>query len=72
MGDLVPGMLRTRSMGRMLQRLGDEEQGHGVLGYILITGFFSLLVFQPELLVAVVYRISDLLSLLVLQIEAAF
>ena len=43
-----------------------------VLGYVLVTGFFSVLVIQPELLVAVVYRISDFLSLLVSQIEVIF
>ena len=65
-------MLFARSMGRILHRLGDDEQGHGVLGYVLITGFFSVLVLQPELLVAVVYRISDFLSLLVSQIDVFF
>ena len=59
-------------MGRLLRRMGSEEQGHGMIGYLLITGFFSILVFEPELLVAVVYRISDLLSLLVLQVESVF
>jgi len=72
MGNLAPGMLFAGFMGRILRRLADEEQGHGVLGYVLVTGFFSVLVIQPELLVAVVYRISDFLSLLVSQIEVIF
>jgi Flp pilus assembly pilin Flp len=65
-------MLFAGFMGRTLHRLGDDEQGHAVLGYVLVTGFFSVLVIQPELLVAVVYRISDFLSLLVSQIDVIF
>ena len=72
MGDLAPGMLFVGSMGRLRRRFGKDEQGHAVLGYVLITGFFSVLVLQPELLVAVVYRISDLLSLFVSQIGVIF
>lgn len=72
MGDLAPGMLFVGSMGLLLHQFGDDEQGHAVLGYVLITGFFSVLVLQPELLVAVVYRISDLLSLFVSQVDVIF
>ena len=72
MGDLAPGMLFVGSMGRLRRRFEEDEQGHAVLGYVLITGFFSVLVLQPELLVAVVYRISDLLSLFVSQIGVIF
>ena len=37
-----------------LDRLVHEEQGHAALGYFLVTGILSVLVFQPELAVAVV------------------
>ena len=40
--------------------------------YALVTGVFSLLVFQPELLVAAVYRPSDLLNLLLSQLDVVF
>ena len=59
-------------MGRLLQRLGSDEQGHAVVGYMLITGVFSVLIFQPELAVVLVYQIADILSLLVSQIESVF
>ena len=50
-----------------------EEDGNGVVGYIMVTGvLLSILVFQPELAVAFVYRLGDLLSLFGSQVEALF
>ena len=65
-------MLHTSSMSRLITRLVHEENGNGLLGYVLVTGFFGVLVFQPELIVAVVYRLGDLMSLFVSQLEAIF
>ena len=53
-------------------RLVDEEEGSGALGYIVVTGVLSVLVFQPELAVAAVYRLGDLLSLFGSQLGALF
>ena len=39
-------------------RLVVEEDGHGPLAYALVTGVLSVLVFRPELAVAVVYRLG--------------
>jgi len=59
-------------MGRHWSRLVEEEDGNGVLAYIFVTGVLSVLVFQPELAVAVVYRLGDLLSLFHSQVESLF
>ena len=69
---LASSMLYPRNMSRLLHRLVAEERGNGVIGYVLITGFFSVLVFQPELVVAAVYRLGDLMSLFVSQLESLF
>lgn len=53
-------------------RFVDDEDGNGVLGYVLVTGVLSVLVFQPELVAAFVYRLGDLLSLFGSQVEALF
>ena len=59
-------------MSLQLSRLVDEEDGNGILGYLLVTSVLSVLVFQPELAAAFVYRLGDLLSLLGSQLEALF
>ena len=59
-------------MGRHWLRLVEEEDGNGVLAYIFVTGVLSVLVFQPELAVAIVYRLGDLLSLFHSQVESLF
>jgi len=51
-------------------RFVDEKNGNGVLGYVLVTGVLSVLVFQPELAVAFIYRLGDLLSLFGSQVQA--
>ena len=53
-------------------RLFEEEDGHAVLGYALVTGLFSVLVFQPELAAAVVYQLADLFNLFLSQVQAVF
>ena len=40
--------------------------------YALVTGFFSVLVFQPELVAAAVYRFADLLNLFLSQLGVVF
>ena len=55
-----------------LDQLVHEEQGHAALGYFLVTGILSVLVFQPELAVAVVYRLGDLLALFASQVQSLF
>jgi hypothetical protein len=52
--------------------LFEEEDGHAVLGYALVTGLFSVLVFQPELAAAVVYQLADLFNLFLSQVQAVF
>ncbi len=69
---LVHSMLGTTTMSLQWSRLVDDEDGNGVLGYLLVTGVLSVLVFQPELAVAFVYRLGDLLSLFGSQLEALF
>ena len=59
-------------MSLQWSRFIDEEDGNGILGYVLVTGVLSVLVFQPELAVAFVYRLGDLLSLFGSQVEALF
>ena len=51
-------------MTGLLDRLVQEERGHAALGYFLVTGVLSVIVFQPEVAAAAVYRLGDLLSLL--------
>ena len=65
-------MLSTSPMSIQRSRLVDEEDGSGALDYLLVTGVLSVLVFQPELAVAFVYRLGDLLSLFGSQLEALF
>lgn len=59
-------------MSLQWSRLVDEEEGNGVLGYLFVTGVLSVLVFQPELAVAFVYRLGDLLSLFGSQLGSLF
>ena len=56
-------------MTGLLDRLVQEERGNATLAYFLVTGVLSVIVFQPELAAAVVYRLGDLLSLLGSQIR---
>jgi hypothetical protein len=57
-------------MTGLLDRLVQEERGHAALGYFLVTTVLSVIVFQPELAAAAVYRLGDLLSLLGSQIQS--
>ena len=66
------GMLSTSPMSLLWSRLVDEEDGSGALGYLLVTGVLSVLVFQPELAAAFVYRLGDLLSLFGSQLGSLF
>ena len=59
-------------MAEPLNRLVQEERGHAALGYFLVTGFLSVIVFQPEVAAAVVYRLGDLLSLFGSQVHGLF
>ncbi len=61
-----------RCMTGPLQRLVHEERGHVALGYFLVTGVLSVIVFQPEVAAAVVYRLGDLLSLFGSQVHGLF
>ena len=56
----------------MISRLVTDESGHGLWVYALVTGFFSVLVFQPELIAAAVYRVADLLHLFLSQVNVVF
>ena len=69
---LAHGMLSTRSMSLQRSRLVDDEDGSRALGYLLVTGVLSILVFQPELAAAFVYRLGDLLSLFGSQLGSLF
>ncbi len=40
--------------------------------YALITGLFSVLVFQPELVAGAIFRLADLLNLFISQLGFAF
>ena len=55
-----------------LYRLVRDESGYGVWAYALITGLFSVLVFQPELVAGAVFRLANLLSLFISQLGFAF
>ena len=55
-----------------LRRLVREDRGRGSLAYIVVAGVFSLLAFQPSLIVASVDRFSNLVNLLISQIGFAF
>ena len=70
----VPGTgnAAPSDMAWPLARLFEEEDGHAVLGYALVTGLFSVLVFQPELAAAVVYQLADLFNLFLSQVQAVF
>lgn len=57
---------------QLIYRLVWDESGNGLLAYALITGFFSVLVLQPELVAAAAYRLADLLALLMSQIGLVF
>lgn len=57
---------------QLIYRLAREDSGHGLWAYALITGFFSVLVLQPELVAAAVYRLADLLKLFLSQLGVAF
>ena len=59
-------------MTGLLDRLVQEERGNAALGYFLVTGVLSVMVFQPELAAAAVYRLGDLLSLLGSQMHSQF
>ena len=65
-------MLSMCAMDRRWSRFVAEEDGNGVLGYLFVTGVLSVLVFQPELAVAIVSRLGDLLSLFGSQLESLF
>jgi hypothetical protein len=54
------GMLSASTMSLEWSRLVDEEDGSRALGYLLVTGVLSILVFQPEFAAAFVYRLGDL------------
>ena len=57
---------------QLLYRLLADESGHGLWVYALVTGFFSVLVFQPELIAAAVFRVADLLQLFSSQLGVVF
>ncbi len=59
-------------MTGLIRRLFVEEDGHAPLAYAFVTGVLSVLVFRPELAVAVVYRLADFLSLLGSRIDSLF
>ncbi len=65
-------MLDARQTGMTgpLDRLVQEEHGHAALGYFVVTGILSVLVFQPLLAAAVVYRLGDLFSLFGAQVHS--
>ena len=56
----------------LLYRLVRDESGYGLWAYALITGLFSVLVFQPELVAGAVFRLADLLNLFISQLGFAF
>lgn len=59
-------------MTRLRRRLVREEDGHGAMAYALVTAFFSVMVFRPELVAAAFYRMADLFSLFVSQLPVSF
>ncbi len=56
----------------LLYRLVRDESGYGLWAYALITGLFSVLVFQPELVAGAIFRLADLLNLFISQLGFAF
>ena len=56
----------------LLYRLVRDESGSGLWAYALITGLFSVLVFQPELVAGAIFRLADLLNLFISQLGFAF
>lgn len=56
----------------LLYRLVRDESGYGLWAYALITGLFSVLVFQPELVAGAIFRLADLLNLFISQFGFAF
>ena len=56
----------------LLYRLVRDESGYGLWAYALITGLFSVLVFQPELVAGAVFRLADLLNLFISKLGFAF
>ena len=59
-------------MTGLIRRLAREDDGHGPLAYAVITAFFSVLVFRPELIAAAFYRLAGLVSLFVSQLPVSF
>ncbi len=56
----------------LLYHLVRDESGYGLWAYALITGLFSVLVFQPELVAGAIFRLADLLNLFISQLGFAF
>ncbi len=56
----------------LLYRLVRDESGYGLWAYALITGLFSVLVFQPELVAGAIFRLADVLNLFISQLGFAF
>ena len=54
------------------RRLVREDHGNGALAWVVVTSTFSVLVFQPSLIVAAVDRFSNLVHLLISQLEYVF
>ena len=57
---------------RPSNRCGGSVSGAGLWAYALITGLFSVLVFQPELVAGAIFRLADLLNLFISQLGFAF
>ena len=56
---------------QLINRLVWDEGGNALWAYALVTGLFSVLVFQPELLAGAVYRLGDLINLFLSQLGVA-
>ena len=59
-------------MTGLFWRLVREEDGYGPIAYAMVTAFFSVLVFRPEVIVAAFYRLAGLVSLFVSQLPVSF
>ncbi len=59
-------------MTGLIRRLVREEDGYGPIAYAMVTAFFSVMVFRPEIIAAAFYRLAGLVSLFVSQLPVSF
>ena len=59
-------------MHHILRRIAGDERGNGLLADVVVAGSFSLLVFQPTIIVAAVDQLHSFAVLFIGQLGFAF